>query len=152
MQAQTAQRQPELSNQRQLEEILKMEEEAKEKIRLQQEQMEEELRKKPPSQMKVDDDMASDKLIIDETIVETPESKMTESKDVITFSADGGVPGLYSAKVVQRAFDHGEFNGCIHLTQKIILGVNKHVFVICSWERVFDQEEFNRCVYCEKLS
>uniref|UniRef100_A0A915L6A3 Uncharacterized protein n=1 Tax=Romanomermis culicivorax TaxID=13658 RepID=A0A915L6A3_ROMCU len=136
MEAQTAQTQSELSNQCRLEEILKMEEEAKEKIRLQREQMEEELRKsmvmynkkvcqmsiqfglqkddtlapeverkvlllEPPSPMKVDDDMASDKLVIDETIAETPESEMTESKEVIAFSADGGVPGLYLAKVVQ---------------------------------------------------
>uniref|UniRef100_A0A915J328 Uncharacterized protein n=1 Tax=Romanomermis culicivorax TaxID=13658 RepID=A0A915J328_ROMCU len=40
----------------------------------------------PPSPMKVDDDIASDKLVIDETIAERPESEMTESKE------DGKVP------------------------------------------------------------
>uniref|UniRef100_A0A915LAU8 Uncharacterized protein n=1 Tax=Romanomermis culicivorax TaxID=13658 RepID=A0A915LAU8_ROMCU len=45
MQAQIAQTQSELNNQPRLEEILKMEEEAKERIRLQCEQMEEEVRK-----------------------------------------------------------------------------------------------------------
>uniref|UniRef100_A0A915KLS0 Uncharacterized protein n=1 Tax=Romanomermis culicivorax TaxID=13658 RepID=A0A915KLS0_ROMCU len=98
MEAQTAQMQSKLINQCQLQEILKMEEEAKEKIRLQRQQMEDELDKnmaiytkkvrqmaiqfglqkedtatpevekkvlEPPLLMKVDDDMASEKLVID---------------------------------------------------------------------------------------
>uniref|UniRef100_A0A915HGP9 Uncharacterized protein n=1 Tax=Romanomermis culicivorax TaxID=13658 RepID=A0A915HGP9_ROMCU len=35
----------------------------------------------PPWPMKVEDNMASNKLIIDEMIAETPESEMTESKE-----------------------------------------------------------------------
>uniref|UniRef100_A0A915J854 Uncharacterized protein n=1 Tax=Romanomermis culicivorax TaxID=13658 RepID=A0A915J854_ROMCU len=40
----------------------------------------------PPSRMEVDDDMASDKLVIDETMVEMPESEMTESKEPQQYS------------------------------------------------------------------
>uniref|UniRef100_A0A915I3B9 Uncharacterized protein n=1 Tax=Romanomermis culicivorax TaxID=13658 RepID=A0A915I3B9_ROMCU len=91
-----------------------MEEKAREKIRLQWEQMEEELRKniaiynekvhqmaiqfglqkddtatpevekkvlEPPSPMKVDNDIPSKTLVIDESIAETPEPEMTESKE-----------------------------------------------------------------------
>uniref|UniRef100_A0A915KKD9 Uncharacterized protein n=1 Tax=Romanomermis culicivorax TaxID=13658 RepID=A0A915KKD9_ROMCU len=93
-----------------------MEEEAKEKIRLQRQQIEDalnnnmaiynkkvhqmaiqfglqkddtatpEVEKKvlePPSPMKVDDDVTSKKLVIDESIVKTPELEMTESKEII---------------------------------------------------------------------
>uniref|UniRef100_A0A915K8K1 Uncharacterized protein n=1 Tax=Romanomermis culicivorax TaxID=13658 RepID=A0A915K8K1_ROMCU len=35
----------------------------------------------PPLPMKVDDDMTSEKLVIDEMIAEMPESEMTESKE-----------------------------------------------------------------------
>uniref|UniRef100_A0A915J9B6 Uncharacterized protein n=1 Tax=Romanomermis culicivorax TaxID=13658 RepID=A0A915J9B6_ROMCU len=114
MEAQTAQTQSELANQCGLEEILKMEEGARERIQLQREQMEEELKKnmviynekvcqmavefglqkdedamlavekklEPSLPMKVNDDITTDKLIIDETIAKMPESEMMESKEV----------------------------------------------------------------------
>uniref|UniRef100_A0A915I8M0 Uncharacterized protein n=1 Tax=Romanomermis culicivorax TaxID=13658 RepID=A0A915I8M0_ROMCU len=61
----------------------------------------------PLSPMKVDEDIAADKLIIVEDVAETPDLEMMDSKEVISFSADGAIPGLYSAKVVQSMRDKG---------------------------------------------
>uniref|UniRef100_A0A915JG22 Uncharacterized protein n=1 Tax=Romanomermis culicivorax TaxID=13658 RepID=A0A915JG22_ROMCU len=52
--------------------------------------------------MKVDDDIATDKLVIDEDIAETSDLGIVDSKEVISFSTDEAVKGLYSAKVVQN--------------------------------------------------
>uniref|UniRef100_A0A915J0G8 Uncharacterized protein n=1 Tax=Romanomermis culicivorax TaxID=13658 RepID=A0A915J0G8_ROMCU len=57
--------------------------------------------------MKVDDDITTDKLVIDERIAERPESEMAESKEAIAFSTDGGVPQLYSAIALQSMRDRG---------------------------------------------
>uniref|UniRef100_A0A915KFW1 Uncharacterized protein n=1 Tax=Romanomermis culicivorax TaxID=13658 RepID=A0A915KFW1_ROMCU len=52
--------------------------------------------------MKVDNDIATDKLVINEDVVETSDLGIADSKEVISFSTDGAVKGLYSAKVVQN--------------------------------------------------
>uniref|UniRef100_A0A915HH92 Uncharacterized protein n=1 Tax=Romanomermis culicivorax TaxID=13658 RepID=A0A915HH92_ROMCU len=61
----------------------------------------------PPSPMKVDNNITADKLVIVEDIAETPNSEMMYSKEVISFSTDGAVPGLYSATSVQSMRQKG---------------------------------------------
>uniref|UniRef100_A0A915J9S1 Uncharacterized protein n=1 Tax=Romanomermis culicivorax TaxID=13658 RepID=A0A915J9S1_ROMCU len=117
-----------------------MEEDPKQKIKLQRKQMERELKEnmalmnakmeylkrkmgfpkkedampaveqkvmEPPSPMKVDDNSATNKLVIDQNVAEMLDSEMRDSKEVINFSTDGTAPGLYSAKSVQSMREKG---------------------------------------------